>query len=53
MYEFWDRFKSIASVTMAVVLSLYLLRCLVAWDFISVARFGGFLQGLIGYILRR
>jgi hypothetical protein len=50
--EIWDRFKSLAGLLCMIGVGLYLLRCAVARDFISVEHFARFLRGLITYLLR-
>jgi hypothetical protein len=49
--EIWDRFKSLAGLLCVVCVCLYALRCILAWDFISVDRFGHFLRGLLRYLV--
>jgi len=51
LFEAWHWAERVAGILLVVCLCLYLLRCVVAWDFISVERFGHFLRGLFIYLL--
>ena len=49
--EVWQWVQKIAGVLLVVCLCLYVLRCLVALEFIGVDRFGHFLRGLVVYLV--
>lgn len=49
--EIWDRLKSLAGILLVAGLCLYALRCILAWDFISVDQYGHFLRGLLRYLV--
>jgi hypothetical protein len=49
--EVWQWVQKIAGILLVVCLCLYLLRCLVALEFVSVDRFGHFLRGLVVYLV--
>jgi CHASE2 domain-containing sensor protein len=48
--EVWRWTQKIAGVFMVVCLCLYVLRCVMAWRFISLDQFDHFMRGLIVYI---
>jgi hypothetical protein len=49
--ELWQWVQKIAGVLLVVCLCLYLLRCLVAGEFVGVDRFAHFLRGLVVYLV--
>jgi hypothetical protein len=49
--ELWLWVQRVAGVLLVVCLCLYVLRCLVAAEFIGVDRFGHFLRGLLRYLV--
>jgi hypothetical protein len=48
--EIWHWTQRIAGVLLVVCLCLYLVRCAVAWDFITFNKFDYFMRGLVSYI---
>lgn len=50
--ELWQWVQKIAGVLLVVCLCLYVLRCLVAAEFVSIDQFARFLRGLITYLVR-
>jgi len=51
IFEVWHWVERVAGILLAACLGLYLLRCIVTWDFISVGQFGHFLRGLLAYFV--
>jgi len=52
VFQIWHWTQRIAGVLVVVCLCLYLVRCAVAWDFISFDHFDRFMSGLIAYIFK-
>jgi hypothetical protein len=51
-YEIWQWVQKIAGVLLVVCLCLYVLRCCVTADLVSLDQFARFLRGLITYLMR-
>jgi hypothetical protein len=50
--ELWQWVQKVAGVVLVVCLCLYVLRCLVMTDLVSIDQFARFLRGLITYLVR-
>ena len=50
--EVWQWVQKVAGVVLVVCLCLYVLRCLVMTDLVSIDQFARFLRGLITYLVR-
>lgn len=50
-FFFWYRiYERVAGILVVVFLTLYLLRCVTAGDFITLGQFGAYLKGLFNYL---
>jgi hypothetical protein len=50
-FLYYRIYERVAGILVLVFLTLYLLRCLTAGDFISLGQFGAYLKGLFNYVL--
>jgi len=50
--EIWRLFERLVSIIVALLLALYLFRCLMTGDFLNLSQFAGYVKGLFTYLFR-